>query len=320
MEVLFGLLLIFSIFIFVVRESKLKRKYEREEEDNYLRLSKEREKEIRQLGSEVEHLENQRRMIGERLNETISHEKDIVQEKLTALYQKSEHERESLLAAAKVEVESLRREELDKLKEEHQKVLSTMLEEEEQLANLLAPLRQELVEYKAKRSAINESVQRELSLEMDKNFHRIQLSAEAKEDMSYLLSIEQKIHNKEILRKLIYESYLRPPLLEMQKRVLDNRDMPGVYKITDSIGRIYIGKSTKVKTRWQAHCKEAIGIGGVSHQEIHNALRERGWDDFSFELLEECSKEELSSREAFYINFYESSKMGYNMKGGNKTC
>jgi hypothetical protein len=41
------------------------------------------------------------------------------------------------------------------------------------------------------------------------------------------------------------------------------------------------------------------------------------WDEFSFEILEKVSDESLlSSREKFYINFYQSNIYGYNMNSG----
>lgn len=39
---------------------------------------------------------------------------------------------------------------------------------------------------------------------------------------------------------------------------------------------------------------------------------------FTFELLEECSKDKLNEREKFWIDFYQSDKIGMNSKGGNK--
>ena len=39
---------------------------------------------------------------------------------------------------------------------------------------------------------------------------------------------------------------------------------------------------------------------------------------WTFELLEECSKDKLNKREKFWIDFYQSDKTGLNSKGGNK--
>lgn len=41
-------------------------------------------------------------------------------------------------------------------------------------------------------------------------------------------------------------------------------------------------------------------------------MEEKGVWNFSFEVLEEVDKENLTSREKYYINFYESDKYGLN--------
>lgn len=40
---------------------------------------------------------------------------------------------------------------------------------------------------------------------------------------------------------------------------------------------------------------------------------------FTFELLEECPKEKLNEREKFWIDFYQSDKLGMNSTKGNKS-
>jgi hypothetical protein len=40
--------------------------------------------------------------------------------------------------------------------------------------------------------------------------------------------------------------------------------------------------------------------------------------NFSFELLEECSKELLNEKEKFYISLYQSKDFGFNSTQGNK--
>lgn len=42
-----------------------------------------------------------------------------------------------------------------------------------------------------------------------------------------------------------------------------------------------------------------------------------GIENFSFEFLESCKKEELNEKEKYYITFYDSYENGYNMQIGN---
>jgi len=46
--------------------------------------------------------------------------------------------------------------------------------------------------------------------------------------------------------------------------------------------------------------------------------RDKVWN-FTFELLEECSRDKLNEKETFWIDMYQSNKFGYNMQKGNKT-
>ena len=78
----------------------------------------------------------------------------------------------------------------------------------------------------------------------------------------------------------------------------------------------YIGKtSAEVSKRWTEHIKSSLSIGGIKHQNIHDALFEH-WDEFTFSIMEEVVDNKLSEREKYYINFFETDKFGYNQKGG----
>lgn len=47
-------------------------------------------------------------------------------------------------------------------------------------------------------------------------------------------------------------------------------------------------------------------------------MAEEGIWNFTFELLEECSRDKLNEREKYYIDFYKSNLYGYNLtKGGS---
>lgn len=259
-------------------------------------------------------LERQRRQA--ELEMTLQQYRQDEETKLLEKLHEKEKQWKDLDAQVKQDLEETRRKGLELLKEEHESVLQNMLKEREEAETLLAPLRAELEEYRRKREAINEDILRSRKLEMEKDFHRIVLDDVTKEDIGYLLSIENKLNNKEVLRKLIWSAYLQGPTTAMLNRVLGKKSPSGIYKITDSIGRVYIGKSTSVRTRWSEHVKSSIKIGGIAHQPIHDEMSKQGIDTFTFELLEECSKQELTEREKYYIDFFEAVTYGYNVKRG----
>lgn len=94
--------------------------------------------------------------------------------------------------------------------------------------------------------------------------------------------------------------------------------MIGIYKITNKINnKCYIGQSLNIEKRFRTHksCKD--------NAPLYNAFRKYGLDNFTFEVIEECLKEELDKKEIYYIDLYKSAntKYGYNRSlGGEKGC
>ena len=104
----------------------------------------------------------------------------------------------------------------------------------------------------------------------------------------------------------------------MIKRVTGGRKIGGVYKITyKKTGESYIGKTTDFSTRWQNHCKTAIGLEGAARTTLHNRMARDGLWNYTFEILEEVDKDNLSAREGYYIDLY-GTKTQLNMKEGSK--
>jgi len=117
--------------------------------------------------------------------------------------------------------------------------------------------------------------------------------------------MDLKLHNRDVIPKLIWELYIRRPCQEMIKRVTGGRKVGGIYKITyKKTGEAYIGKTTDFATRWTNHCKTAIGLEGAARATLHNRLGQDGLWNYTWEILEKVDKDNLASREAFYIDLY----------------
>lgn len=174
-----------------------------------------------------------------------------------------------------------------------------------------------LNDFQQKQQVINEEILRKRQLEEQQDFFRVVLSESSLSDMQILLSIREKLISRENLDKLIYDAYISKPVVEMTKRVLNGRAPSGIYKITRlKTGEIYIGKSTDIKKRWSEHCKTAYGVGSIAHSILHTTIKKDGVENFTFELLEEVSKDKLTEREKYWISFYGSKEYGLNERVG----
>ena len=90
--------------------------------------------------------------------------------------------------------------------------------------------------------------------------------------------------------------------------------MVGIYKFINKInGKLYIGQSKNLNCRKKQHFKNAFNPNNRDYDCLfHRAIRKYGIDNFDFQILEECSIEELNDREIYWIEKYDSYYKGYN--------
>lgn len=90
--------------------------------------------------------------------------------------------------------------------------------------------------------------------------------------------------------------------------------MIGIYKFENRYThQIYIGQSVRIETRYQQHKEEAKLTG--SQNKFYKALQGH-FEDFDFEILEECLPEQLNERERYWIAYYDSFHNGLNSNEG----
>ena len=81
----------------------------------------------------------------------------------------------------------------------------------------------------------------------------------------------------------------------------------GIYKIENLINhKCYIGQSIHIETRWKRH------LDCINNYPLYKAIRKYGLENFSFVILEECNKNDLDSKEEYYMKKYNSLIRGYN--------
>lgn len=216
-------------------------------------------------------------------------------------------------------------ENLDKLyADQHDTLLREMSEntaraneQKEQLNRDLDIIRRELDKIRATRAATMDAQLREQEIKDKATFYTIQLNEADKRDVAYLQSIEYNLREARPLRMLIWSTFYRDKVNDLAARV-GALGASGIYKIThiDS-GISYIGQAKDIKERWVTHVKCSLGIDTPVTSQLYAFTREKGIDNFTFEVLEKCNINELNEKEKFYIDLYQTYDFGLNKTRGN---
>jgi group I intron endonuclease len=93
------------------------------------------------------------------------------------------------------------------------------------------------------------------------------------------------------------------------------KKISGIYKITNSInGKIYIGSAQWIHRRWDRH-RSDLNLQRHGSRHLQRSFNKHGMSVFIFEVIEECSVEDLLVREQYYLDLYKSfdPKIGYNI-------
>lgn len=94
----------------------------------------------------------------------------------------------------------------------------------------------------------------------------------------------------------------------------------GIYKITNSVdGKIYVGQSKNIYRRWKEH-KTELNNKRKNNRHLQYAWNKYKEENFIFCIIEQCTMDELDSKEDYWINHYNSTNenCGYNVvTGGN---
>lgn len=180
-----------------------------------------------------------------------------------------------------------------------------------------AALTEEIKAFEEKQTKIIERLRKDEELREERDFYHITLSSVEKSDIEKLKAMAPGFSRPEIFYKILYETYYKAKMEEMFKRVLTTeKNSGGIYKITNiNNEKVYVGKTTDFISRWRIHAKRGCNIERIAGQ-IYEAMFQEGLENFTFEIIEICSKEEQTSREKYWIEFYHSDQYGYNIRKG----
>lgn len=81
----------------------------------------------------------------------------------------------------------------------------------------------------------------------------------------------------------------------------ENQVIIGIYKITSPSKRVYIGQSINVYNTWKCRYKY---LSCKKQPKIYNSLKKYGSKVHIFEILEECTLDQLNERETYWKQYY----------------
>ena len=200
--------------------------------------------------------------------------------------------------------------------------LNTMSECTNQFIAEIATKRQELsnlngqiAEVKQKIDASVEAAKRAEEIRISAQFYKLNLSEEDVEEIHHLRTVIPFLRNQEPLNKVIWKVYYEKPTSDLVGRVIGSGIHTGIYKITNLENDMcYIGQAANLADRWKQHIKRGVGADTPTKNKLYPAMLSIGVENFSFEVIEECSRDLLDSREDYWQEFFKAKEFGYSIK------
>lgn len=170
------------------------------------------------------------------------------------------------------------------------------------------------------RNSLSAGIQARLREQQKKekiNFYKIFINDADAADIKLLETLKSSFHKPVVLSKLIWSQYYQKQITQLCDRVVGKKTVCGIYKITDLLTQqCYIGQSVNISDRFKQHCKCGLGIDAPASNKLYNTMQRDKLQNFTFEILEQCSREQLNQKEAFWISMYKSNIYGLNTNKG----
>ena len=189
----------------------------------------------------------------------------------------------------------------------------------EQLQRSREQAENQLAQIKSIYQAATAARLREKQDQEKRKFYQLQIPPKQIADIQTLKSWKQDLNDPSIVAKIIWSSYVMKPASDLCNRVVGSSPICGIYKITNiTSGDIYIGQSVNIADRFKQHIKCGLGIDAPATNKLYNNMQEWGVWNFTFEILQKCSRSQLNEKERFWIEMYQSNEVGLNVTKGNK--
>ena len=239
-----------------------------------------------------------------------------IQQKEQQFNQKYNFEEQAIQSRLK-DYESIKRQSIDqqlefkrmecqKQKDQYEYQLGLLRQEVQAAAASLQTLKQT-------RKAAYQSLLRQKEIKNKIDDYRLVPSNVELSDIKKLEKVKMELAKPRILSMLIWQTYWQPLAKVKFPIILKDKTKMGIYKITNiETNECYIGQAVDIYKRWNQHCKAGLGIDTPPGNKLYKAIQEYGLQNFTFEILLECNRDELNEKEKYFISLYQADTYGYN--------
>ena len=263
-------------------------------------LDQEHTKLVLERGRENDRLEN--------LRSTIKVAEEQATEAANALYKSKMDAMKDCFAKDAVRAAQEHQENVEAFQRQYDETVAHFMEQYRQMADNVSAMR-----------AINDAAvlaaKRAEEMKTAKDFYRIQLNDIDVEEIKALRSIEHLLRDKEPLNKVIWKCYYEKPTTDLIGRVIGGGIHTGIYKITEiETGKCYVGQAANLADRWKQHIKRGVGADAPTRNKLYPAMIAAGPENFTFEVIEECTRALLDEREDYWQDYFKAKEFGYSIK------
>ena len=222
-----------------------------------------------------------------------------------------EHQAETLANKFQKESNLIQQEYLQTLEE----LSVEMSAEIEKRKNMLSQLDENIKEKQSLINAIVAANKRTLEIEEKQNFYRLILSEQDIQEINRLKAVLPYLRDKESLNKVLWKVYYEKPYTDLIGRVVGDKTRTGIYKITNIKNNMcYVGQSVNIADRWKQHIKRGVGAETPTRNKLYPVMLAIGVENFTFEIIEDCSRDKLDEREDYWQNYFHAKDYGYSIK------
>lgn len=263
-------------------------------------LDQEHTKLVLERGRENDRLEN--------LRSTIKVAEEQATEAANALYKSKMDAMKDCFAKDAVRAAQEHQANVEAFQKQYDETVAHFMEQYRQMADNVSAMR-----------AINDAAvlaaKRAEEMKTAKDFYRIQLNDIDVEEIKALRSIEHLLRDKEPLNKIIWKCYYEKPTTDLIGRVIGGGIHTGIYKITEiETGKCYVGQAANLADRWKQHIKRGVGADAPTRNKLYPAMIAAGPENFTFEVIEECTRALLDEREDYWQDYFKAKEFGYSIK------